>query len=656
MLKTKKHQIKLAIFIVRKKSIIKMKKVLLIPLLMMSLNAMAQNVMTPELLWKLGRVAPLGISKDGKNVVYKVTTPSVQENKSDTKFYTLPVNGGNPTEVKDTAALLKDKNTSPDGKYIVYNEEVKIEKVHGKDFYPELEKSDVQIYDGLNYRHWDTWNEGKYNHVFYKENKEGAMGIDILKGENFDSPQKPFGGDEDYIWSPDSKSILYVSKKKAGTDYAVSTNTNIFEYNLETGKTSNKTEENLGYDTAPQFSPTGNLTWLQMKRDGYEADKNDLMVSFKGMKMNLTANWDGTVDHFIWSGDGKKIYFVAPIDGTKQLFEVNFPGLTKIAITVRQITTGEFDVNDLVGFSGDNIIVTRTDMNHAAEIFSYNLKKNTWKQVSNVNSATYNSLALSKTERRYVTTTDGKKMLVWVVLPPNFDASKKYPTLLYCQGGPQSPLTQFYSYRWNLQLMAANGYIVVAPNRRGMQGHGVEWNEQISKDWGGQVIDDYLSAIDDVTKEKYVDATRLGCVGASYGGYSVFYLAGMHNNRFKTFIAHDGIFNTQSMYGTTEEVFFTNWDFGGAYWEKDNAVAQKAYTIFNPMTLVEKWNKPILIIQGGKDFRVPIGQGQEAFQAAQLRGIKSRFLYFPEENHWVLKPQNAQVWQGEFFKWLKETL
>ncbi|MFV8371443.1 alpha/beta fold hydrolase [Flavobacterium sp. LB2P74] len=633
-----------------------MKKLLLIPLLMMSLTAMAQNVMTPELLWKLGRVTPLGISKDGKNVVYKVTTPSVQENKSDTKIYILPVNGGNPTEVKDTPALLKDKNISTDGKYIVYNEEVKIEKVHGKDFYPELEKSDVQIYDGLNYRHWDTWNEGKYNHVFYKENKEGATGIDILKGENFDSPQKPFGGDEDYIWSPDSKSILYVSKKKAGTDYAVSTNTNIFEYNLETGKTINTTEGNLGYDTAPQFSPTGNLTWLQMKRDGYEADKNDLMVSFKGMKMNLTANWDGTVDHFIWSTDGKKIYFVAPIDGTKQLFEVNFPGLTKIAITVRQITNGDYDVNDLVGFSGDNIIVTRTDMNHAAEIFSYNLKKSTWKQLSNVNTATYNSLALSKTERRYVTTTDGKKMLVWVVLPPNFDASKKYPTLLYCQGGPQSPLTQFYSYRWNLQLMAANGYIVVAPNRRGMQGHGVEWNEQISKDWGGQVIDDYLSAIDAVAKEKYVDATRLGCVGASYGGYSVFYLAGMHNNRFKTFIAHDGVFNTQSMFGTTEEVFFSNWDFGGAYWEKDNAVAQKTYTTFNPMTMVEKWNKPILIIQGGKDFRVPIGQGQEAFQAAQLRGIKSRFLYFPEENHWVLKPQNAQVWQGEFFKWLKETL
>lgn len=633
-----------------------MKRTLFLTLTLISLNAMAQNVMTPELLWKLGRVTPLGISKDGKNVVYKLTTPSVEENKSDSKFYILPINGGNPTEIKDTKEVLINKNISPDQKYVVYNEEVKIDPVHGKDFYPELQKSDVQIYNGLDYRHWDTWNEGKFNHVFYKENKEGAIGIDILKGENFDSPQKPFGGDEDYIWSPDSKSILYVCKKKAGTQYAVSTNTNIYEYNLETGKTTNRTEENLGYDTEPKFSPTGNLTWLQMKRDGYEADKKDIIVSFKGIKMNLTAHWDGTVDHFIWSQDGKKVYFIAPIDGTKQLFEVNFPGLTRIAITVRQITKGDFDINDLVGFSGDTIIVTRADMNHASEIFAYDLKNNTWKQLSNVNTATYDSLALSKTERRYVTTTDGKKMLVWVILPPNFDASKKYPTLLYCQGGPQSALTQYYSFRWNFQLMAANGYIVVAPNRRGMQGHGVEWNEQISKDWGGQVMDDYLSAIDDVAKESYVDKSRLGCVGASYGGYSVFYLAGIHNNRFKTFISHDGVFNTQSMYGTTEELFFTNWDFGGAYWEKDNAVAQKTYTTFNPINHVEKWNTPILIIQGGKDFRVAIGQGQEAFHAAQLRGIKSRFLYFPEENHWVLKPQNAQVWQKEFFKWLKETL
>lgn len=633
-----------------------MKKIFFTIFTMISLSAIGQNVMSAETLWKLGRISPLGISKDTKNIIYKVTIPSVTENKSESKFYTVPVNGGPSKEITDYKILLKDKNISPDGKYIVYHEEVKINNVHGKDFYPELDKSDVQIYDGLDYRHWDTWNEGKFNHVFYKENMEGAVGVDILGSEAFDCPQKPFGGDEDYIWSPDSKHILYVSKKKSGTQYAISTNTNIFDYNIETGKTVNRTEGNSGYDIAPKFSPTGNLSWLQMQRDGYEADKNDIIVDFKGMKMNLTASWDGTVDSFTWSTDGSKVYFIAAVDGTKQLFEVNFPGLTKIAVRVNQLTNGDFDVNDIVGFAGNSVIVTRSDMNHATELYSYELKKKTWKQLTNVNSTVYDSLALSKTERRYVTTTDGKKMLVWVILPPNFDATKKYPTLLYCQGGPQSALTQFYSFRWNFQLMAANGYIVVAPNRRGMPGHGVEWNEQISKDWGGQVMDDYLTAIDDVAKESYVDKNRLGCVGASYGGYSAFYLAGIHNNRFKTFIAHDGVFNTQSMFGTTEEVFFNNWDFGGAYWEKDNAVAQKTYTTFNPASFVEKWNAPILIFQGGKDFRVPIGQGQEAFQAAQLRGIKSRFVYFPEENHWVLQPQNAQVWQREFFKWLKETL
>ena len=634
-----------------------MKKLLILTLITMSVNGVvAQNLMSPELLWKLGRISPLGISKDEKNIIYKVSSPSVEENKSNSKYYSVPVNGGNAVEISDYKSLLSDKNVSPDGKYTVYNEEVKIDKVHGKDFYPNLDKSNAQIYNGLDYRHWDTWNEGKFNHVFYKSNDEKSVGIDIMKGENFDAPQKPFGGDEDYIWSPDSKSILYVCKKKAGTAYAISTNTDIYEYHIETGITENRTEGNLGYDTAPTFSPTGNLTWLQMKRDGYEADKNDIVVSFKGTTINLTANWDGSVESFIWSKDGKKVYFQAPVDGTLQLFVVDFPGLTKKMPQVVQVTNGDFDVSGLVGIVGDKFFVTRSDMNHAAELYSYDLKKKVWNLLSNVNTATYSTLALSKTERRYVTTTDGKKMLVWVILPPNFDASKKYPTLLYCQGGPQSPLTQFYSFRWNFQLMAANGYIVVAPNRRGMYGHGVEWNEQISKDWGGQVMKDYLSAIDDVAKESYVDKARLGCVGASYGGYSAFYLAGIHNNRFKTFIAHDGVFNTQSMFGTTEEVFFNNWDFGGAYWEKDNKAAQKTYTEFNPASHVDKWNAPILIIQGGIDFRVPIGQSQEAFQAAQLRGIKSRFLYFPEENHWVLKPQNAQVWQKEFYKWLKETL
>ncbi|WP_298308973.1 S9 family peptidase [Flavobacterium sp.] len=633
-----------------------MKKIFFIIVSTMSIAASAQQVLSPELLWKLGRVSVLGISKDGKSVVYKVAIPSVEENKSNSKFYTIPVNGGNATEVKDTKDLVADKNISPDGKYILSSQEVKINKVLGKDIYPNLDKSNAQVYNSLDYRHWDTYNDGSHNHVFYAENKDKSTPIDIMANEPYDSPQKPHGGDEDFIWSPDSKSIIYVSKKKFGTEYAISTNTDLYEYNLETKITKNLTESNKGYDTNPTFSPTGNLTWLQMKRDGYEADKNDIIVRFKGMDMNLTANWDGSVDNYAWSADGKKVYFVAAVDGTKQLFEVNFPGLTKIAVMVTQVTNGDFDVSDIVAFSGDNVIVTRTDMNHAAEVYSYNLKKKTWLQVTKINDETYSKLALPKYERRYVTTTDGKKMLVWVILPPNFDKTKKYPTLLYCQGGPQSPLTQSYSFRWNFSLMASQGYVVVAPNRRGMYGHGQEWNEQISKDWGGQVMDDYLSAIDDVAKESYVAKDRIGAVGASYGGYSVFYLAGIHNNRFKTFISHCGVFNLESMYGTTEEVFFNNWDHGGAYWEKDNAVAQKTYAKFNPINMVDKWNTPILIIQGGKDYRVPIGQGQEAFQAAQLRGIKSRFLLFPDENHWVLKPQNAQVWQSEFYKWLKETL
>ena len=625
----------------------------------MSITTSAQQILSPEALWKLGRVSAIGISKDGKSIVYKVATPSVEENKSNSKFYTIPVTGGNAVEIQenDTKNLVVDKNISPDGKYILSSQEVKTENVLGKDFYPELDKSEAQIYDGLDYRHWDTWNNGTHNHVFYAINKGSkATPIDIMKGEPFDSPQKPFGGDEDYIWSPNSKSIIYVCKKKFGTAYATSTNTDLYEFDIETKTTKHLTENNPGYDTNPAFSPSGDLTWLQMKRDGYEADKNDIIVRFKGMDINLTANWDGSVESFKWSPNGNKIYFTAAVDGTIQLFEVNFPGLTKIAVTVKQVTSGDFDVHDIVDVSGENFILNRNDMNHALEIYSYNTKKKTWLQLTKTNDETYSKLALPKFERRYVTTTDGKKMLVWVILPPNFDKTKKYPTLLYCQGGPQSPLTQFYSFRWNFSLMASQGYVVVAPNRRGMYGHGQAWNEQISKDWGGQVMDDYLSAIDDVSKESYVDKSRLGCIGASYGGYSVYYLAGIHNNRFKTFISHDGVFNTQSMFGTTEEVFFNNWDFGGAYWEKDNVAAQKAYNQFNPINFVDKWNTPILIIQGGKDYRVCIGQAQEAFQAAQLRGIKSRFLYFPEENHWVLKPQNGMVWQREFYKWLKETL
>ncbi|TDS55943.1 S9 family peptidase [Myroides indicus] len=633
-----------------------MKKIFLFALSLASINAFSQDVMTKELLWKLGRVTPVGVTKDGKNLIYKVGYADMEENKFDSKTYQISLAGGDPQEIHDYESVVSNKSVSPDGKMILTDKPVKINKILGKDLYPSMQKSDVFVYDELDYRHWDTWNDGTHNHVFYAPKNNVEAATDIMEGEPYDSPQKPFGGSEDYIWSPDSKSIVYVAKKKFGTAYALSTNTDLYEYNLETKKTVNLTESNLGYDTHPVFSPQGYLTWLQMKRDGYEADKNDLIVRYDGRDLNLTANWDGTVDSYLWSKDGEKIYFTAAIDGTIQLFEVNFPGKKKIAPLVKQITDGNFDVTGIVDVLDNKAIVTRTDFNHATEIFSYDLKKKDWTQITKVNNEAYSKIALSKSEKRYVTTADGKKMLVWVIFPPNFDENKQYPTLLYCQGGPQSALSQFYSFRWNFQLMAAEGYIVVAPNRRGMPGHGVEWNEAISKDWAGKPMQDYLDAIDDVAKEKYVDKNRLGAVGASYGGYSVFYLAGIHENRFKSLIAHDGVFNLVSMYGTTEEVFFPNFDTGGAYWEKDNKDAQNAYKNFNPINLVDKWNTPILIYQGGTDYRVPIGQGQEAFQAAQLRGVKSRFVYLPEENHWVLQPQNAQVWQGEFFRWLKETL
>jgi dipeptidyl aminopeptidase/acylaminoacyl peptidase len=636
-----------------------MKKLIFISSLIIPiLNAHSQANMTPELLWKLDRVSAVGITKDNRGVVYAVSTPDVDQNKSNRKQFYISLNGGNPRPVSDTEQLVINDRISPDGKYMLTAEDVKIKNVSGKDFYPDLPKSTVQIYDQLNYRHWDEWEDGAFSHVFVHPmvNGKPGEGKDIIAGQPYDVPQKPFGGNEDFIWSPDSKSVIYVTKPLSGTKYALSTNTDIFQYDLAKGTTTNLSKGMMGYDVNPAFSSQGTLAWLSMQREGYEADKQDIVVKNAAGIINLTKNWDGTVTGFMWSTDGRKIYFYAPVDGTLQLFEVNYPGTTKILPVVRQITKGDFDVNGIAGQVGNTLVVSRTDMNHAPEMYTVDLSNGMMQQLTHVNDETYKAVNLSKVERRYVTTTDNKKMLVWVIYPPGFDAQKKYPTLLYCQGGPQSPLTQSYSFRWNFQLMAGGGYIVVAPNRRGMYGHGRAWNEQISKDWGGQVMKDYLSAIDDVTRENYVDKNRVGCVGASYGGYSAFYLEGIHNNRFKTFIAHDGVFDIRSISGTTEELWFTNWENGGYYWEKNNKVAQKTFEQFNPINYVDKWKTPILIIQGGRDYRVPIEQGLQAFQLAQLKGIKSKLLYFPDENHWVLKPQNALVWQREFYKWLKETL
>jgi dipeptidyl aminopeptidase/acylaminoacyl peptidase len=616
----------------------------------------SSSVMTPELLWKLGRVSGLGISKDGKYILYSVSTPDVDANKSNRKSYMMPVTGGTATEINNPDSLLSNKNVSPDGKYTLSDKEVNVKKILGSDKYPELSKSNVYVFDNLDQRHWDQWEDGKFNHVFVTPTGSGE-GKDIMPDEPYDCPTKPFGGDEDYVWNPDGKHVVYATKKKYGKDYAESTNTDLYEYDVETGATKNLTEGRMGYDIAPAFSKDGALAWLSMKRDGYEADKQDVVASTGMGVVNLTKlREDIHVEGFKWSDDGRNIFFFASINGTLQLFEVDYTGATQKVPDIRQITNGDFDVNGIVGQAGNVLIVSRTDMNHAAELYAVDIGNGNMKQLTYVNDSIFNSIGKCKTERRWITTTDKKKMLVWVIYPPNFDPAKKYPTLLYCQGGPQSPLTQFYSFRWNFQLMASQGYIVVAPNRRGMPGHGTKWNEEISKDWGGQVMKDYLSAIDEVSKEKFVDKDRRGCVGASYGGYSAFMLAGMHNNRFKTFIAHDGVFDLKSWYGTTEELWFVNWDIGGPYWDKKNTAAQNSYAKFSPSNFVDKWNTPIMIIQGGKDYRVPVEQGMQAFQAAQLRGIKSKLLYLPDENHWVLSAQNALVWQHEFYKWLDETL
>ena len=617
----------------------------------------AQSAISPQQMLELNRVAALGFTKDKQSIVYRTVQYDVLNDQRTIKFFVKPLDGGNKKEIVEYESLMNNPKISFDGKYKLSSELIKIQRIEGNELYPELKNANVKVYDDLQYRHWDSWEDGAYGHVIISAVDGKGKALDIMNNEPFDCPQQPFGGEEDYIWSPDGQQVIYVCKKSFGKDYTVSTNTDLYAYDLEKGKTENLTAYNKGYDTAPAFSPKGTLAWLQMKRDGYESDKNDIVIRLKDGDCNLTESWDGTVNAFVWSEKGDKIYFVAPIDGTVQLFETTVPKNKKAFIAnIKQLTQGEFDVHGVLGQSGQKLVVSRRDMNHASEIYLFNLKNGDLKPFTDENKDMYDQVKMSKIERRYIKTTDNKKMLTWVIYPPDFDPDKKYPTLLYCQGGPQGALSQFYSFRWNFQVMAAQGYIIVAPNRRGMPGHGVAWNEQISGDYGGQNMKDYLSAIDALVEEPYVDKERLGCIGASYGGYSCFYLAGIHEKRFKSFIAHDGIFNWRSMYGTTEEMFFVNWDLGGNYWDKSNKIAQRSFNEFNPVNQVDSWDTPILIIQGGKDFRVPIGQGLEAFNAAQLRGIKSRLLFFPEENHWVLSPQNALVWQNEFFKWLEETL
>ncbi|HBU45729.1 MAG TPA: peptidase S9, partial [Porphyromonadaceae bacterium] len=541
---------------------------------------------------------------------------------------------------------------SPDNKKVLFIKNVKVGEAI-KDKHPDLPEASGRIVDNLMYKHWDSWVE-EIPHTFVADFSDDKVSniIDLLQDEPYEAPMLPFGGIEQLAWSPDGKTIAYTSRKKTGKEYAVSTNSDIFFYDVESGKTTNMTEGMMGYDVNPQFSPDGSkLAWQSMERDGYEADKNRLFVMdlATGDKTYVTENFDYNTDAFIWNTDNKTLYLVACVEAKTQLFSADIRSKQ-----ISPITKGKHDYAS-VALGNGKLIAKRHSMSQPDEIYSVELTNGQATEISFENKHILEQLTMGETEERWIETTDGKQMLTWVVYPPDFDSTKTYPALLYCQGGPQSTVSQFWSYRWNLQMMAANGYIVVAPNRRGLPGFGQEWNEQISGDYGGQNMKDYLSAIDALAQEPYVDETRLGCTGASYGGFSVYWLAGNHDKRFKAFLSHAGIFNLEAQYLETEEMWFANWDMGGPYWDKLNAVAQKTYAT-SPHRFVDKWDTPIMITHGELDYRILASQGMMAFNAAQLRGIPSRMLIFPDENHWISKPQNGILFQREFFRWFDQWL
>ena len=658
---------------------------------------LSSDVMTPEVLWSFGRLGGAQVSPDGTQVLYTVTYYNIEENKSYRDIYTIPVAGGEAKNLTNTAQNEYNAVWRPDGKKIGYlssasgsvqlwemnpdgSDMRQVSEIEGgifgfqyapdmskiyylqtvkldndiHDLFPDLPKANARLETDIMYRHWDTWHDYTYNHIFIADYADGKVGDgkDIMSGERFDSPMKPFGGTEQIVWSPDSKTLAYVCKKKVGREYAVSTNSDIYMYDVASGKTSNFTEGMMGYDQNPVYSPDGKyLAWESMERDGYESDKNRLFVADleTGEKKDYSADFDQNAGALSWSADSKSIYFISDIHATDEIYQ-----LVLADNSIHRLTDGVHNYQSAVQV-GNQLLAQKVSMSQPAELYLVDPATGKDKALTTVNKGILDQLTMGKVEKRWMETTDGKQMAVWVIYPPHFDPNKKYPTLLYNQGGPQGTVSQFWSYRWNFQMMAANDYIIVAPNRRGLPGFGQEWNEQISKDYGGQNIKDLLTSIDEMAKEPFVDETKLGAVGASYGGYSVMYLAGNHEKRFKAFIAHDGIFNFEHMYTSTEEMWFVNFDYGGAYWDKDNAAAQRSYS-FSPHKYVQNWDTPILIVQGEKDYRVPAEQGMAAFNAAVLRGVPAEMLYLPEENHWVLQPQNGILWQRVFFNWLDKWL
>ena len=659
--------------------------------------------LTPEALWAMGRIGSVAPSPDAGRVAYTVSYYSVAQNKSNTELFMMNADGSDNTQLTRTAwnegqpAWIKggtkltylssesgssqvwEMNVdgtarhrltdydgdiegfafSPDGRRLLFIAQVKtVSSV--KDKYPDLDKTTGILVTDLMYKHWDEW-VTTAPHPFVADFDGSAVASDakdILDGEPYESPMKPWGGIEQLAWSPDGQEVAYTCRKKTGLEYAVSTNSDIYVYNVETGQTHNLTEENKGYDTNPQYSPDGRyIAWRSMERDGYEADLNRLFIMDRrtGEKTFLSHSYPSNVDSFVWDDDSKGIYFLGVWHGEVQIYYVALDHPDQVV----QLTDGMHDYGS-IALCGNKLITTRHSMSMADEIYAVDkvrqgdaFAQNT--QLTTENKHIYDQLDMGRVEERWMKTTDGKQMLTWVIYPPQFDPNKKYPALLYCEGGPQSPVSQFWSYRWNFQIMAANDYIIVAPNRRGLPGFGVEWNEAISGDYGGQCMKDYFTAIDEMAKEPFVDKDRLGCVGASFGGFSVYWLAGHHDKRFKAFIAHDGIFNMEMQYLETEEKWFANWDMGGAYWEKDNATAQRTFAN-SPHKFVDKWDAPILCIHGEKDYRILANQAMAAFDAAKMRGVPAELLIYPDENHWVLKPQNGVLWQRVFFEWLDKWL
>lgn len=655
------------------------------------------GIMTPEVLYSFGRIGDVQVSPDRSKILYQVTYVNISQNKTNTdlfimdadgsnkkqltrtntresnptwmpdgkkivflsneggssQIWTINPDGGGMTKLSDEEGDINGFIFSPDGKKILFVKNVKAKEPVSAQ-YPELSEASGRIIDDLMYKHWDQW-VTEIPHPFIADVENGKLHNvkDILEGEPYESPMLPWGGIEQLAWSPDAKTIAYTCRKKTGKEYAVSTNSDIYFYNVDNGATTNVTEGMMGYDTNPQFSPDGKyLAWQSMERDGYEADKNRLFVMDLTTKEKtyVTENFDYNVDAFTWNNDSKGVYLVSVVKAKSQLFRADV-----FSKEIAAITEGMHDYISVALAGEGKLIAKRHSMSMPDEIYSVEIASGKATELSFENKDILDQLTMGKVEERWIPTTDGKQMLTWVIYPPKFDSTKVYPALLYCQGGPQSAVSQFWSYRWNMQMMAADGYIVVAPNRRGLPGFGQEWNEQISGDYGGQNMRDYLSAIDALAKEPYVDENRLGCTGASYGGFSVYWLAGNHNKRFKAFFAHAGIFNLEAQYLETEELWFANWDMGGPYWDKSNAVAQKTYAN-SPHRFVDKWDTPIMISHGELDYRILASQGMMAFDAAQLRGIPSRMLIFPDENHWIFKPQNGILFQKEFARWFGEWL